>query len=592
MPISQLYWRAIGLLAADKALALALATANLGVAWVFFLESWLFGRVVDSLVGQARHEAWRYIALWAGFGLAGIIANVWVSLYADRLAHRRRLAAIGQFFEHAMLLPLSFHFQQHTGRLLRIMHTGASNLFNFWLGLFRIHLTTFLSLMVMLPIALIMNWKLALLLTALSVTFAVSNGVAMRRTADAQQRVEKLHHEIAERAGDALGNALIVQSFTHNEAEAADLRALAGRALTAQYPVLRGWAWLGVANRSASTLTMVAIFALGASLNSTGEVTVGEVVTFAGFAMIIIGRLDALASFVAGLFFHAPSLRDFFAVLDTPSRLGDTATLPELPRVKGEVVFEDVSFSYGDAKPALKQVSFRAPAGSKVALVGATGAGKSTALSLLIRAHDASAGRILIDGVDIRSVRVDSLRRAVAVVFQDPGLLYRSIADNIRMGDPRATPEQIESAARAAQAHEFIAIKPEGYATLVAERGRSLSGGERQRLAIARAILKDAPILILDEASSALDQATEIRVQRALGSLIQGRTTLVIAHRLSTVRHCDWILVLKDGELVEQGRYDELMRLNGAFVQLHGQGEFVADTVYASPAEHSGSRVY
>jgi ATP-binding cassette subfamily B protein len=182
-----------------------------------------------------------------------------------------------------------------------------------------------------------------------------------------------------------------------------------------------------------------------------------------------------------------------------------------------------------------------------------------------------------VDGIDIKSVSLNSLRSNIAVVFQDPGLLYRSIADNIRLGNPNASQEQLEMTARAAEAHDFIIVKPEGYGTLVAERGRSLSGGERQRLAIARAMLKDAPILILDEATSALDNATEAKIQRALKSLTQGRTTFVIAHRLSTVRDADQILVMKGGRLVEQGNYDELMRRNGLFAELNNQGSFKAD---------------
>ncbi len=246
-------------------------------------------------------------------------------------------------------------------------------------------------------------------------------------------------------------------------------------------------------------------------------------------------------------------------MLDTRSALKETPNMPALPRVRGEVVFENVSFGYSDAHPALHSLSFRAPAGSTIALVGPTGAGKTTALSLLYRAYDPSEGRITVDGVDIRTVSLKSLRSNIAVVFQDAGLLYRSIADNIRLGNPGATQQQIEDTARAAEAHDFIVVKPEGYATLVAERGRSLSGGERQRLAIARAMLKDAPIQILDEATSALDNATEARIQRALTALTRGRTTFIIAHRLTTVRRADQILVLKSGQMVEQGTFDELV---------------------------------
>ena len=546
-----------------------------GAAGVFFLEPWLFGRVVDALA--AKHDAWHYIGWWAGAGLGGVIASVWVSLYSDRLAHRRRLAAIAMFFEHAVALPLSFHGQHHTGRLLRIMHGGTGNLFGLWLGFFREHLATLLAIVVMVPLALKMNWKLALLMIALMVSFAVFNSIAMRRTLKAQGEVEELHHEITERAGDVFGNVLVVQSFTRLSAEVGAIRDMMKKVLAAQYPVLRGWAWLTVANRASSTLTVVAIFALGASLNGKGEVSVGGIVSFVGFAMMLIGRLEQFASFTSGLFFQTHSLSDFFAVLDTKEVLQEKPGAPELPAVKGDVVFDDVSFGYEVTHPALKHLSFSARAGSTIALVGPTGAGKTTALSLLYRAYDPSEGRITIDGIDIREVSLNSLRQHIAVVFQDPGLFYRSIRDNLLIGKPDATQAEIESAAQAAEAHNFIVVKPEGYTTLVAERGRSLSGGERQRLSIARAMLKDAPILILDEATSALDNATEARIQRALGALTKDRTTFVIAHRLSTVRNANLILVLKDGELVEQGRYAELVARGGLFAELDASGRFVPD---------------
>ena len=588
MSLLQVYFRVIALLGPEKRLASLLAAANLGIAGVLLVEPWLFGRVVDSLVKQSHGDAWRYIGLWAAFGLLGIVAGVWVSLQADRLAHRRRLGVITQFFAHAVGLPLAFHGEHHTGRLLRIMHSGSNSLFTIWLGFLREHLATLLSILVMLPLALSINWKLALLMTGLMVSFASFNALAMRRTDQAQRKVEKLHQEIAARTGDVLSNAQVVQSFTRHEAEVADIRVLTDRVLAAQYPVLRGWAWLSVGTRAASTLTVVAIFLLGVSLNGKGEVTVGNIVTFSGFAMTLIARLEQFAGFISALFFQIPALREFFAVLDTPSTPVESPDTPAMPRVTGEVVFENVSFAYGKAHPALHDLSFRVPAGATVALVGPTGAGKTTALSLLYRAYDPREGRITVDGIDIRTVGLNSLRGNIAVVFQDPGLLYRSIADNIRLGNPGATQAQVEMTARAAEAHDFIIVKPEGYGTLVAERGRSLSGGERQRLAIARAMLKNAPILILDEATSALDNVTEARIQRALQALTKGRTTFVIAHRLSTVRDADQILVLKDGRLVEQGKFDELIRSNGLFAELNDQGQFVADAVPAAGWGNTG----
>jgi ATP-binding cassette subfamily B protein len=575
--ILRIYARVLGLLAPEKGLALGLVLANLAIAGVAFLEPWLFGHVVDSLAVAGHARAWQYIGWWAAVGFGGIGASVLVSLHADRLAHRRRLAAISLYFAHAIALPLSFHGAHHTGRLLRIMYAGTNNLFGLWLSFFREHLATLLSIVVMVPLALLMNWKLALLMIGLMAAFAVFNSIAMRKTMKAQGEVEELHSAISERAGDVFGNVVVVQSFTRLGNEVAALNEMMKRVLAAQYPVLRGWAWLTVANRAVSTLTIVAIFALGAQLNAKGEISVGGIVSFVGFAMMLIGRLEQFANFISNLFFQTHSLSDFFDVLDTKAILDESPGAAELPHVRGEVVFDDISFGYDASHPALRNLSFIAPAGSTIALVGPTGAGKTTALSLLYRTYDPSAGRITVDGIDISTVSLHSLRENIAVVFQDPGLMYRSIADNLRNGDPHATDADMERAARAAEAHDFIVVKPDGYATLVSERGRSLSGGERQRLAIARAMLKDAPILILDEATSALDNATEARIQRALTAAMKGRTTFVIAHRLTTVRNADLILVLKNGEIVEQGRFDDLVAQGGLFSELAQQGTFVAD---------------
>ncbi|MEO8669756.1 MAG: glucan ABC transporter ATP-binding protein/ permease [Tahibacter sp.] len=578
MSTLRLYLRVLGLLGPERRLAITLALANLALAGVYFLEPMLFGRVVDALAAPQGH-ATRLIALWALAGFGGVLASVWVSLHADRLAHRRRLAAIAGFFEHAAALPLSFHGEHHTGRLSRIMQAGSGNLFGLWLGFFREHLATLLSILVMVPIALAMNWKLAVLMIALMVSFAVFNTIAVRRTHEAQAEVEELHHEISTRAGDVFGNVSVVQSFTRVGAEVVSLKQLMARVLTAQYPVLRGWAILSVINRASSTLTIVAIFALGAGLHGKGEVSVGDIVSFVGFSLMLIGRLEQFASFVSGLFFQTHSLRNFFDVLDQQAGVRDAQAALDLPRARGEVEFTGVDFGYDANVAALTDLNFHVKAGSTIAIVGPTGAGKSTALSLLYRAHDPQRGTIRIDGHDIRDLSIDSLRRNIGVVFQEPGLLYRSILENLRIGNPDADLSRVEAIARDAQAHAFISAKPEGYDTSVAERGRSLSGGERQRLAIARAMLKDAPILILDEATSALDNATEARIQRVFAKLTQGRTTFVIAHRLSTVRNADQIFVLDQGRLVERGRYDELVAQGGLFAELAQQGKFAPDAI-------------
>ena len=279
--------------------------------------------------------------------------------------------------------------------------------------------------------------------------------------------------------------------------------------------------------------------------------------------------MDQAIGFVNRLFFHAPRLAEFFAVLDTPSAHGREAR-----RDRPSAGCRGGSSSSGSACPTAATAPpctisrFVAEPGQTVALVGHTGAGKSTAVALLQRLRDPDAGTIRIDGVDLRDVTLNSLRANIGVVFQESMLFYRSIADNLRVGRPEASEAELLAAARLAEAHEFILRQPQGYNTLVGERGATLSGGERQRLAIARALLKDPPILILDEATSALDAATEARVQQALKNVMRGRTTFVIAHRLSTVREADLILVFEAGRIVERGSFAELLARGGTFAHL------------------------
>ncbi len=575
MEFFRVYGRVIGLLRAEKGLAIVLAIANVAVAALQFYEPVLFGRVID-LLATAKDKSvevlWRdareILGLWAIVGLGGITANMIVSLQADRMAHRRRLGAMASYFEHLLVLPFSFHNAQHSGRLIKIMLTGVDNLFGIWLSFFRENLATLVALFIMLPLSMFMNWRLGLLLLVLILFFAAANIWVVSRTDRLQKKVEDLHSELAGRAGDALGNIHLIQSFVRLGAEAGEMHRIIGQTLQAQFPVLNWWALLSVMTRAASTITVILIFVLGTWLYTQGEATVGEIVSFMGFATMLIGRMDQASGFVSRIFFQMPSLGDFFRVLDAQSTVPDNPNGIDIGRARGEVEFDDVNFSYDGKRPALVHFSLKVPAGATVAFVGPTGAGKSTALSLLHRMWDGQSGVIRIDGVDHRDIKLESLRRNIGVVFQDSTMFYRSIADNLRIGKPDATQAELEEAAKLAEAHDFIMRQPQGYDTLVGERGTTLSGGERQRLAIARALLKDPPILILDEATSALDSVTEARIQKALKTLMQGRTTFVIAHRLSTIRDADIVVVFEHGRVAEQGAYAELAARGGAFTRL------------------------
>lgn len=570
-----LYSRVLGLLAAEKRLAWLLAIANIGLAGIGFIEPMLFGRIVDLLAGSAGRPAdavWadtlQLLGLWCLAGGVGIVAGILVALHADRLAHRRRLAAMALYFEHVLSLPAAFHGATHSGRLLKIMLAGADNLFGLWLSFFREHLSTLVAVLTLLPLALWLNWRLGLLLILLIVVFALLSAIVVHKTEQAQAAVEDYHSELAARAGDALGNVTLVQSFVRLALEARELGTVMQKLLAAQFPVLNLWALMTVLSRMASTITVLALFLLGAWLHLRGEASVGEIVTFMGFATMLIGRLEHAMGFVSRLFFQMHSLLEFFEVLDTQSGVADKPGAIVLGDVKGAVQFDAVSLSYDGGRPAVSDLSFDVAPGASVALVGATGSGKSTTMALLSRLWDPQAGRITIDGIDIRDVTLESLRAKIGVVFQDSAVFHRSIADNIRVGRADATLDAVREAARLAEAEDFILRQPQGFDTIVGERGVNLSGGERQRLAIARALLKNPPILILDEATSALDAATEARIQAALDQLMRGRTTFIIAHRLSTIRKADTILVLDRGRIVERGSFDALVAKGGVFAAL------------------------
>ena len=588
--IIRLYGRVLALLGSDSRVAWILAVANVALASAQFAEPVLLGRIIDALTGaQTRGEppSWPQLSVllsaWAGFGLFTIACGTLIALYADRLAHRRRHVVLTDYFEHVLQLPLTYHGNTHSGRLMKVMLQGTDALWGLWVGFFRDHLSSFVSLLVLLPISLFINWRLALLLIALCIVFAGLTALIVRKTQHLQSLVERHYSDLAERASDTLGNIALVQSFSRLEAEVLELRQIVERLLAAQMPVLSWWALAAMLTRTSTTLTVLAIIIVGTLFHINGQATIGEMVTFMSFAGLIISRLEQTVTFINRVMMEAPRLREFFQVRDTVPAIRDLPDAVDPGRLGGLVEFKNVSFSYDGKRIAADDLNFKAMPGETIALVGATGAGKSTAIALLYRAFDPQSGVIEIDGVDIRKFKLLALRRNIGVVFQEALLFNRSIADNLRVGKADATDAEMRDAARRAQCLEFIERKFEGFERRVGERGRSLSGGERQRLSIARALLKDPPILILDEATSALDTDTEAKVMLALHEVMKGRTTFVIAHRLSTVRNASRIFVFDAGRIIEAGTFDELVRAGGRFAAL-AKTQFISAEPMALPA--------
>jgi len=571
MKLLHIYARVLSLLAPTARLTCTLAAANLVLAATQFAEPVLLGKVIDTLTGGGTAIASRLtnlLVVWVCFGLFNIACSTLSHCNADRLAHCRRHAVLSDYFEHVLQLPAAYHNARHSGRLLKIMLQGTDALWGIWVAFFRENLAAFVSFVVLLPIAIYMNWRLAALLVVLGGIFAALTAFVVKKSEGLQMQVEEHYAALAERASDTLGNVPLVHSFTRVQAEVTGLRNVISKLLAAQLPVLSWWALISVLTRTSTTLAVLAIILIGAILNLSGQASVGEIVTFMNFATMLIDRMQHAISFVNRLFGEMPRLRQFFEVLDTAPSLREGAGAVDPGRLFGRVRFSHVSFTYSGKMPAVADLDFSCEAGETVALVGPTGAGKSTALALLHRAFDPQSGSITIDERDIRDYTLVGLRRNIGVVFQEAMLFNRSIRDNLLIGKPDATDEEILRVAEQAQALEFIERLPHGLDSNVGERGRLLSGGERQRLSIARALLKNPPIMILDEATSALDTHTEAKLILAFEAAMKGRTTFVIAHRLSTIRNATRILVFKFGRIVESGSFDDLMARKSEFAAL------------------------
>ncbi|ANL36223.1 MULTISPECIES: glucan ABC transporter ATP-binding protein/ permease [Rhizobium] len=566
MSLFKVYARALRYLGAYKLRVSLVVIANIVLATITIAEPILFGRIIDAISGKG--EVKPILFMWAAFAVFNTIAFVLVSREADRLAHGRRATLLTEAFGRIISMPLAWHHQRGTSNALHTLLRACETLFGLWLEFMRNHLSTVIALALLVPTAMSMDLRLSAVLIVLGIAYWLIGRVVMSRTKDGQASVENHYHTVFSHVSDSISNVSVLHSYNRIEAETKALKSFADRLLEAQYPVLDWWAIASALNRMASTIAMMVVLIIGTMLVQSGQLRVGDVIAFIGFANLLIARLDLMRQFATQIFEARSKLEDFYTLEDSVREREEPAGNGEIKNVKGAVEFRDVSFGFGNSSQGLHNVSFSVKAGQTVAIVGPTGAGKTTLVNLLQRVYDPQGGQILVDGTDITKVTRKSLRRHIATVFQDAGLLNRSISDNIRLGREGASEEEMRRAAEAAAAADFIETREDRYDTHVGERGNKLSGGERQRIAIARAILKDAPILVLDEATSALDVETEARVKSAIDNLRENRTTFIIAHRLSTVREADMVLFLDDGRVAEQGSFDELSHSNGRFAAL------------------------
>ena len=566
MTLLEVYWRALNYLAPQGRSVLLVCCSNVVLAIVMIAEPILFGRIIDAIA--EKQDVVPTLGLWAGLGLFNIIAFVLVARQADRLAHKMRVEVLTRSFASVMTMPLSWHYERGTSNVLHTLIRAVDTLFGLWLEFMRQHLTTAVSLVLLIPTAIALDIRLSLVLMVLGILYFSIGRFVMRRTEQNQKAVEAHHHKVFAHVSDSVSNVALLQSYNRVAHETHSLRTYVDRLLKAQYPVLDWWALASAMHRVASTISMMVVLIIGALLVSYGELKVGDIVAFTGFASLLISRLDQISAFVNQIFDGRVRLEEFYRLEDSTAMRKEPEGVDALGHVSGHVRFDHVGFAFPNAARGVNDVSFAVEPGKTVAIVGPTGAGKTTLINLLQRVYDPHEGTIYIDGVDTRRVTRASLRSSIATVFQDSALLNRTIEENIRVGCAHASHDDIHDAARAAAAHDFILNKGEGYDTLVGERGGQLSGGERQRIAIARAILKDAPILVLDEATAALDSEVEAAIQEQLEGLMRGRTVIAIAHRLSTIARMDRLVVLDQGRIVETGAHSELLARRGTYWRL------------------------
>ena len=473
----------------------------------------------------------------------------------------------GDLFEHAQRLSMAFHDQKRAGSLIYAINFQADAAAGVIMAIQPMAQSA-VSLVGMFWVTYTINPTLALLSLCVVPFLYYSVGYYATHIQERLLAVKGMEGESLSIIHEAMSMLRVIVAFGREPHEYRRFRRQGERAVTARIALTLRQTLFALAVNMITAIGGALVLGYGAYQALLGKLTPGDLLVVLAYVAAIYTPLEAISTTVGSLQDQFVSLRIAFELLDTAPEIQDAPDAVVMEKAQGHIRFENIGFSYQGRIDTLKNVSFEAQPGQVIAVCGPTGAGKTTLISLLPRFYDAKSGRVLLDGMDTRRLTLKSLRSQIAFVQQEPLLFSASIADNIRYGRLDATTDEIVAAAQAANAHDFIRKLPQGYATMLGERGAMLSGGERQRIAVARAFLKDAPILILDEPTSAIDSKTEAVILDALDRLMQGRTTFMIAHRLATIRNADLILVLHHGEVAERGTHDELLARGGLYKQL------------------------
>ncbi len=550
-------------------LALAFVCMIASTAFVLIIPQ-LISRAVDTVLGEGGNDylIWLGIAVVVAGALRGLSAFGY-SYLSEVVSQKTTYDIRNALYDKLQRLSFSFHDQAQTGELMS-RGTADVEAIRMFFGRGMLGLLQIVILFVAISFLLVrLNWVLALLTVGFLAAVGWRAVVVARLLRPIWLKIQELMARLGTILEENLTGVRTVRSFTREQEES--------RKFLTQAEVLYDQHMIATRKRAFNislmvflvTIPVALILSYGGRQVMAGDLTMGELTQFIFYLTMMAMPVRRLG-FITNIFTRTISAgQRIIEILDTESAVKEKPGAFKLDKVKAAVSSENVSFSYNSAAPALKNVNFSVQPGELVALVGSLGSGKSTIAHLIPRFYDVTGGRITIDGIDIRDVTLDSLRRNVGIVQQNTFLFSATIRDNIAYGAVNANMERIVSAAKAAQLHDFIQSLPDGYDTWVGERGVTLSGGEKQRLTIARTLLIDPRILILDDSTSSVDAGTEHLIRRALNAVIKGRTTFIITHRLPIIRNADLILVLEDGEVVERGTHSELMARNGLYRQIY-----------------------
>ncbi len=564
-------WRLTALLRPHRA-RFALAVVMLLAASVITLVYPQVGRyAVDTAMGE--HSKSR-LDLVAGGVIALAVINalfVWMRHYTMSWLGERVVTDLrGLVFDRILRLPLAWFHERRSGELVGRLASDVTVIEGVVGTELSMAMRNGVQIIGALVMLFVIDVELTLAMLAIVPPIVLTTIWFGKKIRKMQRGVRDQLAQVSGHVQESIGAIATVQAFAREAYEARRYRDGIEGAFTKTLEMVRWRASFFAAAMSAGYAGVAAVVWLGGRAVIAGDLTAGAFVSFFLYTFIVVGALADLASVWEGLQRAAGATDRLFAVVDTVPEIQDPPDAKPLPEGRGAIKFEGVSFAYAARRghAVLTEVDLEVRPGEVVALVGPSGAGKSTILSLLYRFYDVDAGRVLIEGVDVRELKLEDLRRALAMVAQEPVLWAGTIADNIAYGKHGATQDDIEQAARDANAHDFISTFPDGYKTMIGERGTKLSGGQRQRIALARALVANPRVLILDEATSNLDAESEAAVQAALQRLRAHRTTLIVAHRLSTVRDADRIVVIEGTRVVEQGAHDELMERRGTYHRL------------------------